>query len=64
MRQEKSTQEIRDEVNKKTSLITKTKRQYKIKNISHQLVTNSLGYETECWICETSVGNIRVKRYK
>jgi hypothetical protein len=55
----KSKEEIRDEVNKKTSLITKTKREYKINNVSYQ-VKNGIDY----LICQTLVGDIRIEMYK
>jgi len=59
MRQVKSKEEIRDEVNKKTFLITKTKRVYKINNISYKF---QIGIDY--LICQTSVGDIRIEMYK
>lgn len=59
MRTIKTSKEIREEVNKKTSLITKTKREYKIRNVKHY-IKNSIDY----FVCETSIGDIYVEMYK
>lgn len=64
MRQEKTTQEIRQEVNERTQMITGTKRKYKVKNVDHFIRQFSEDYSIEYWKCVTSVGDIYIERYK
>jgi len=59
----KTSKEVREEVNKKTNLITKTKREYKIRNVKHY-IKNYEDYSIDYFVCETSVGDIYVEMYK